>query len=348
MGCVLFNRLLDTVVTPKALFAESAVVLAKLALSEQTIAYVQNPDWHTVDQDLKWLQQPDCHCITIRDESYPVLLKEIADPPPLLFIHGDPAALAGVQLAIVGSRNPSPNGYQIAYDFARFLAQAGLFITSGLAIGIDAASHRGALASQGITLAVAGTGLDKVYPAHHASLADLIVQRHGALVSELPLGTVPRANNFPRRNRLISGMSVGTLVVEAALRSGSLITARLALEQGREVFAIPGAINNPLARGCHALIKQGAQLAESIDDILSEVGHLAAATAAREPTLANASPIDKDHQDLLKYIAYAPTSVDTLVKESGYAPEAISSMLLILELQGYVFSMAGGCYCRKK
>ena len=201
--------------------------------------------------------------MTLHDARYPELLKQIADPPSILFVQGDVSLLAKWQIALVGSRNPSASGRDTAYEFSRYLAQDGITINSGLAMGIDAASHQGALAAGGKTIAVIGTGLDRVYPAKHRELAHEIAST-GAIVSEFALGTSPRAENFPRRNRIISGLSLGTVVVEAAVKSGSLITARMAMEQGREVFAIPGSIHNPLARGCHQLIRQGAKLVENI------------------------------------------------------------------------------------
>lgn len=309
--------------------------------------HLLHPDWDKVEEDLLWLEEPRHHLIRITDPDYPPALREIPDPPPALFIHGNPAGLAAAQLAIVGSRNPSMTGRRIANDFAKALVNEGFAITSGLALGIDAASHRGALAGQGLTLAVTGTGLDRVYPAKHKQLAHEIAER-GALISEFPLGSPAKAAHFPRRNRIISGLSLGVLVVEAATQSGSLITARLALEQGREVFAIPGSIYNPLAKGCNALIREGAKLVETVEDILEEIGRFRPlshpADAALEPK--NEATLEKDYLDLLKSIAYDPMSIDTLVEETGLAPEALSSMLLVLELHGYVASAAGGCYYR--
>jgi len=220
------------------------------------------------------------HILTLHDPAYPALLKEIADPPPLLFVRGDPAVLSRPQLGIVGSRNPTPGGRSLAEDFARSLSRCGLVVTSGMALGIDAAGHRGALRGGGTTLAVAGTGPDRIYPARHRDLARAIVEQ-GAIISEFAPGTPALPSNFPRRNRIISGLSLGVLVVEAACRSGSLITARLAAEQGREVFALPGSIHNPLARGCHHLIRQGAKLVEDIEDIVEELGPLAAVISHR-------------------------------------------------------------------
>ncbi|WP_221899747.1 DNA-processing protein DprA [Bathymodiolus platifrons methanotrophic gill symbiont] len=244
---------------PEQLFAESRETLIKLGLRTQTIDAIKKADWDSVEQDLLWREQKDNHILLFTDTDYPSQLKEIPDPPPILFARGDVDLMQFPQLAIVGSRNPSSSGLQMATDFASSLATTGFTITSGLALGIDAASHRGALAVQGKTIAVTGTGLDRVYPATHKELATEIANT-GVLVSEFPPGTSAKANHFPRRNRIISGLCVGLLVVEAAKHSGSLISARMALEQNREVFAIPGSIYNPLARGCNALIREGAKL----------------------------------------------------------------------------------------
>ncbi|VAX06257.1 Rossmann fold nucleotide-binding protein Smf possibly involved in DNA uptake [hydrothermal vent metagenome] len=303
-------------------------------------------------EEAYWLALPNNHLITIHDPGYPSLLKEIADPPSALFVHGDPTLLAMPQLAIVGSRNPSTVGSQTAHEFAKHLAAAGLTITSGLATGIDGAGHRGALKAKGTTIAVTGTGLDRVYPASHHGLASQIAQQGGALVSEFPPGTPARAGHFPRRNRIISGLSLGTLVVEAAMRSGSLITARLASEQGREVFAIPGSIHNPLARGCHILIRQGAKLVETAQDIIEELGPLLNTLIQAEPTETelpknnHSLQLDADYRQILDNIGYDPTPVDTIISLTGLTAEAVSSMLLLLELEGYVAPAPGGCFCR--
>jgi DNA processing protein len=274
----------------------------------------------------------------------------MATPPPLLYVHGDPELLSSLQLAIVGSRNPSPAGTNNAYEFARHLGAAGLTITSGLALGVDAASHRGALDAAASTIAVTGTGLDRVYPARNKDLAHKIVTNGGVLVSEFPIGEAPQAGNFPRRNRIISGLSLGTLVVEAALRSGSLITAKYAMEQGREVFAIPGSIHNPLAKGCHALIQQGAKLVETAQDIVSELAPLANVSLQIEQVMAsnekNQPDLDKDYQKLLDVMGYDPCPIDELISRSGLTAEEVSSMLLILELQNYVQLEPGGQYTR--
>lgn len=337
-----------------ARFGSAAAVLAAdpdewcgTGLPERTLAFLHQPDWESVAADLDWLQRPGHHCLQWGTADYPRLLAEIADPPPLLFLRGDPAALHRDLIAVVGSRNPSPSGNRAATQLARDLAAAGLGIVSGLALGIDAACHRGALAADGITVAVLGNGADHIYPRQHQSLAEDILEHDGALVSEFPPGVGPRAENFPRRNRIISGLTLGTLVIEAAPRSGSLITARLALEQNREVFAVPGSIYNPLALGCNGLIQQGAKLVQRAEDVLEEL-------ALRPPqgisvTDPAASPAGlAPEPPLLKFIAYDPTSVDTLVAVTGETADSIISQLLHLELQGYIAPAAGGCYVRVK
>jgi DNA processing protein len=307
--------------------------------------------WERVDEDLAWLAGDANHLVSQADPAYPGLLAGIPDAPLALFVHGDPAVLSLPQLAVVGSRNPSAGGVRTARDFARHLAGCGLAITSGLAVGVDAAAHEGALAAGGVTIAVTGTGLDRVYPARHHELAHRIAER-GALVSEFPPGTPALPGNFPRRNRVISGLSVGTLVVEAALKSGSLITARLAAEQGREVFAIPGSIHNPLARGCHALIRQGAKLVETADDIAEELASLFGGLSVAEDAPAPLPPDqpsgidDPEYRRLLDAMGHDPVTVDALVERTGFAAAAVSSMLLLLELQGHVSSVPGGLFTR--
>jgi DNA processing protein len=310
-------------------------------------AYLRRPDWDGVEADLAWADDAQRYIIPITDPRYPPLLAGIADPPVVLFVLGDLGLLNQPQLAMVGSRNPTPSGAETAYAFARHLAGAGLVITSGLALGVDAASHRGALDAPGQTIAVAGTGLDRVYPARHQRLAHAIADQ-GALVSEFPPGTPPLRSHFPRRNRIISGLSTGTLVVEAALGSGSLITARTAVEQGREVFAIPGSIHNPLARGCHRLIRDGAKLVETASDILEELAPQLRAALAEPRTDASSPDVELDPvaRRLLESLDQAPTAVDLLVERSGLTAETVSSMLLVLELQGYVTSAPGGHYIR--
>lgn len=345
VGPITFARLLTQFGDPEAVFIKPNMAEN---ISARTRSALLEPDWNKVEQDLAWFDEPDRHIITLQDPRYPALLKQISDPPSLLFVQGDVDLLAQWQVAMVGSRNPSVSGRDTAYEFARYMAQVGLTITSGLAMGIDAAAHQGALAGQGKTIAVIGTGLDRVYPAKHRGLAHDIVSA-GAIVSEFALGTAPRAENFPRRNRIISGLSLGTLVVEAALQSGSLITARMALEQGREVFAIPGSIHNPLARGCHQLIRDGAKLVETAQDILEELGPLAGVQDEEKPTIdlvESEIKLDGDYQILLNHLGYDPIQIDLLIERCRLTADVVSSMLLLLELQGQVESLPGGRYVR--
>ncbi len=331
---------------PSQVFAASRATLSGIGFSDSIINGLQNPDWQAVETDLLWLEQPENHVLTLADDNYPLQLREIANPPPVLFIKGRLDLLSLPQMAMVGSRNPSAVGIKTAVEFAETLASAGLVITSGMALGIDAASHQGALNVNGHTIAVAGTGLDRVYPACHKALATQIVV-NGALVSEFPPGTTAKASHFPRRNRIISGLSMGLLVVEAAQQSGSLITARLALEQNREVFAIPGSIHNPLARGCNALIRQGAKLVETAQDIFEELADFNQVHNIIRPEIKQ-FVLDLEQQKLLNLIDYSPTTVDTLVQEIGWSVETVSSMLLVMELQGYIAAAAGGSYFRTK
>jgi DNA processing protein len=295
----------------------------------------------------EWAQDPQNHLIAIGDNDYPELLGQISRPPSELFVRGEPGLLQMPALAIVGSRNPTQAGARNAFEFARHLGGMGFCIVSGLAEGIDTAAHRGALDAGAATVAFLGHGIDRVYPASNRDLAHEIAA-HGALVSEFPLGTHPGRENFPQRNRLISGMSLGTLVVEAARRSGSLITARFAGEQGREVFALPGSIHNPLARGCHQLIRQGAKLVETADDIVAELAPLASHLLQNSlESTANESPANTDDEEyvqLKKYLSHDPIGVDELVNNSGLTIDQVSSMLLILELEGVVEPLSGGRY----
>lgn len=296
----------------------------------------------------EWLQK-DAHFLLVPgDSNYPPLLNDIPGPPKLLYLAGDPDALHLPTLAIVGSRNPTTGGRRNAYDFSAHLAGNGFCIASGLADGIDTEAHQGALAAGGKTVAFLGHGIDQVYPAANRDLARAIM-RNGALVSEFPLGTPPTRQNFPQRNRLISGVALGTLVVEAAQRSGSLITARLAGEQGREVFAIPGSIHNPMAKGCHQLIRNGAKLVESADDIVGELGELLN-SLRRESVLATPEgtqtpTLPDEHQALLNIMGHDPAGLDALASRSGLTIAELSSMLLILELEGKVERLSGGQFC---
>ncbi len=304
-----------------------------------------------IERDLEWLEGPGRTLLAADDPRYPAQLAAVPGMPPALFVRGDPALLSRPQVAIVGSRAATAAGCEAAFGFAARLAAHGFAITSGLATGVDAAAHRGALAAGGVTVAVCGTGLDRVYPPGHARLADEIAAA-GALVSEFPTGTPPVPHNFPRRNRLMSGLSRGVLVVEAAARSGSLITARLAGEQGREVMAIPGSIHNPLARGCHRLIKDGAALVETVDDVLAALGVSRLETAtdcaseARESAKIPQRALDSDAEMLLNALGFGPTDLDRLVERTGMCARSVLSMLQLLELDGRVEILAGGRYSR--
>lgn len=310
------------------------------------------PDW--LPAALDWLEAPGHQLLTLADPDYPPLLRQSRDPPLALFLRGDRALLGQPHFAIVGSRNPTAQGEENARAFAEYLAGCGLVICSGLAAGIDAAAHRGALAAGAPTTAVLGCGPDRAYPAANAGLAREIAAT-GLVLSEYLPGTRPLQAHFPQRNRIISGLSLGVLVVEAARRSGSLITARLAGDQGREVFAIPGSIHNPLARGCHALIRQGAVLVETAHDILAELGPLAG-VALQSPEPRPGVPggpreaahlPDAEYRKLLEALGHDPAGVDALAARTGLTAAEVSSMMLILELQGVVESMPGGRFARK-
>jgi len=292
-------------------------------------------------------QSDEYSTIVPGDKAFPELLTQLNDPPPLLYVKGNADALHLPSLAIVGSRNPTDGGVRNAFEFSRHLAKCGFCIVSGLAQGIDAAAHRGALAAGAPTIAVLGNGIDIIYPASNRELADEIIV-NGALVTEYPPGTPPMRAHFPQRNRLISGLSLGTLVIEAARRSGSLITARLASEQGREVFALPGSIHNPLARGCHRLIRDGAKLVESADDIISElaplVGHVLQSSVESRPREDVVDSVDEEYVKLRKSLGYDPVGIDELVQHSGLTIDQVSSMLLILELDGKIEKLSGGRY----
>ena len=283
--------------------------------------------------------------LVLGEPGYPRLLAEIHRPPPLLFVRGDPTALSLPQLAIVGSRRASSGGLNSARAFAAALAASGFAITSGLALGVDGAAHRGAL-ERGKTVAVFGTGIDICYPRQHRNLAQAILDGGGTLVSEFPLGLTPKRENFPQRNRIISGLGLGVLVVEAARGSGSLITARLAMEQGREVFAMPGSVHNPQARGCHWLIREGATLVETVDDIVEHLGGLLAYKGEEAAPVPPAAATD-DEVRLLEAMGFDPVSADTLVERTGMAISRLTGILVGLELKGVVENV-GGLYLRQR
>lgn len=337
------HRWLEQFSDVKSLFLANSDEMQVAGLTAKQQVLVRNVDWRIMSQQLEWCEKNNCHIITLNDDRYPALLREIADAPLLLFVRGDDTLLKNPQIAIVGSRNPSIIGKELAEQFAYYLAKAGLIITSGLALGVDAASHQGAITSGGKTLAVLGSGLNSIYPPTHRKLAETIIE-NGALVSEFMPNEMAKAKNFPRRNRIISGLCLGVLVVEAALQSGSLITARLANEQGREVFAIPGSIHNPLSRGCHQLIRQGAKLAETAEDILEELGSLYAFTQimANPAKLPDIEKLEVKSKDLLAKIGFEVTPIDVIILRSGLTASEVSSMLLQLELLGYVENVQGG------
>jgi DNA processing protein len=336
IGVKTFYKALQYFETPEQVFLASPHDRINAGIfRKSTLAYLQAADTSAVQADLDWALGENCHILTLIDEDYPSQLKTLADPPPLLYVRGDVQCLNAPQLAIVGSRNPSTGGKQNAFEFAQALAKLGLTITSGMAGGIDAQAHIGALEAHAKTIAVCGTGLDRIYPAKHKSLAHQISMQ-GALISEFAIGTAPIAANFPRRNRIISGLSLGTLVVEASIKSGTMITAKLAADQGKEVFAIPSSIHNPLAQGCHYLIKQGAKLVENVGDIIEELP----LDLEILPTMNNADTESKDGDNmssvLLKYLSYDALSVDQLVEKTQLSPQIITQELLLLELNNKI------------
>jgi DNA processing protein len=296
---------------------------------------------------LKWLEKDNAHLVTLADNAYPQKLLEINSPPAVLYAIGNLHWLNHPALAIVGSRSATPQGEKNAEEFAKSLCEQGLCVVSGMALGIDGAAHRGALKANGATIAVVGTGLDIVYPARHRDLAHKIAER-GLIISEFPLGTPSKAQNFPRRNRIISGLSLGCLVVEANLDSGSLISARLAAEQGREVFAIPGSIHSPVTKGCHQLIKQGAKLVENTQDILEELKSLLAtdSPSGLMTHLRHDDAIASEPNTVLDCMGFDPINFETLLTISGLTTEALSSMLMVLELENKITTLAGGKYHR--
>jgi DNA processing protein len=337
LGGQSLRRLLAAFGLPRQVLAAGRAALARIVSAEIAARIFADLDSAAVDAALDWTAAEGNAVLTLADGEYPQSLLETPDPPALLYLRGRRELLARPGLAVVGSRNATPQGISNAEHFARAFSAAGLTIVSGLALGIDAAAHRGGLDAAGSTIAVLGTGADILYPQRNRALGERIA-REGLIVSEFPLGTPPHGANFPRRNRVISGLAGGCLVVEAALASGSLITARLAAEQGREVFAIPGSIHSPHAKGCHALIKQGAKLVESAEDLLQELG--VNGPAARPVAIDPVVP------GLLAHLGYDACDIDTLCARSGLTAAAVSAMLLQLELDGKVASLPGGLYQR--
>ncbi|MGA9575409.1 MAG: DNA-processing protein DprA [Lysobacterales bacterium] len=342
-----------------AVVAASSRELTRHGLSEAAVAAIANPDEAKIESDLQWLAQPDHHLLCWDNDAYPVLLQRIPNPPAALFIDGDPGCLWQPQIAVIGSRNPTAGGLDHARDFAATLARQGMTITSGLASGIDTAAHRAALDAGALTIAVNGTGLDQVYPKSSAGVAQRI-RSQGAMISELPLGAPPRPQHFPSRNRIISGLSLAVLVIEAGLNSGTLITARKAAEQGRDVFALPGSLNNPMAKGCHRLIREGARLVETTADIMQELGPVAAELQMeirQRLDLPDEAPAktmqatghlleDPDYRKVWDSLGYDPKPVDAIIEQTGLSARETSSMLLIMELKGMVRKQGGGRFVR--
>ena len=332
------RRLLDAFPSVDSICQAKAAQLAPLVGDKLARGIAAGGDPALVQPGLDWLAAPENHLITWTDPAYPEQLRDLPDSPAWLYVKGDPAWLARPMLAIVGSRHATAQGLRDAEAFARALSDAGLTIVSGLAVGIDAAAHEGGLKGLASSVAVVGTGLDRVYPARNRELAHRLAAG-GAIVSEFPIGTLPKRGHFPRRNRLISGLSMGVLVIEAALESGSLITARLAGEQGRDVFALPGSIHSALSKGCHRLIKQGAKLVESANDILEEFGReLSSSVPAETPT--------ETTDALLACLSGGPLAADQLAVRLGLTVAAVSVRLLAAELDGLVARLPGGLYQR--
>ncbi len=337
------RKLLAALGSPEAILAAAPATLKPYVRSNVISALQAGADPAALDATAQWLQDPQNHIVTLADADYPQALLNIPDPPILLYVKGRLDLLNQPALAVVGSRNATPQGRQNAEAFSQTLSDAGLCVVSGLAQGIDAAAHIGALRGRGSSIAVVGTGLDRVYPAAHRELAHQLAEQ-GAMISEFPLGTPPLPANFPRRNRIISGLALGCLVVEASLQSGSLITARLAMEQGREVFAIPGSIHAPQSKGCHTLIKQGAKLTEAAQDVLEE---LAAVFTSPAPAATVDRPAATD-DDFLAQLGFDPVDLDTLSARSGLTISALSAILFALELEGRVQLLPGNLYQRTR
>lgn len=329
--------------------AEKLRHLLSSAACRELQSYQQNPRTHLFAkqalQELEQLEAEQAQLLTLGDPLYPALLATIPAPPPALYLKGELENLSLPQIAVVGSRNPSPGGRANAQEFSRYLAATGFAITSGLALGIDAAAHAGALAGGGRTIAVMGTGVDKIYPRRHQSLAQEILDQGGTLLTEFPFGAAPHASHFPRRNRIISGLSMATLVVEAAVKSGSLITARYALQQGREVFAVPGSIHNPQSRGCHQLLREGATLVEQVADMVEALqGMMAFKWEEAETAAAPLEPesLKPEQARVLEAMGYDPVSFDELVERTGMEAGSLLSILTCLELEGWLQQSAEG------
>ncbi len=336
---------------PEAILAAPPAQRRRIVAPPAAAAIDAGPDAPRLAATLAWVGEPGHGIVAWDDADYPPQLLEIGDPPPVLYCIGRRGLLANPALAIVGSRNATPQGIADAEAFAAALSAAGLTIVSGLAVGIDAAAHRGGLKEAGSSIAVVGTGLDRIYPARNRDLAHQLAER-GLLISEFSPGTPPLPQNFPRRNRLVSGLGRGILVVEATLSSGSLITARLAGEQGREVFALPGSIHSPFSKGCHKLLREGAKLVETAQDVLDELRLPNTRGSAAGPQPSDVEDGDSalagDARAVAVALGYAPTGVDALVLCTGLAAEAVAAALLALELDGRAASMPGGLWQRRR
>ena len=333
--------------------------LTRLGLSDKAASAIIHPDEAKIESDLHWLADANHHLLCWGDDDYPVLLQRISQPPAALFVDGDPGCLWQPQIAVIGSRNPTAGGLDHARDFASTLARQGMTITSGLASGIDTAAHVAALDAGTLTIAVNGTGLDKVYPGSSVGVAGRI-RTQGAMISELPLGSPPKRQHFPSRNRIISGLSLAVLVIEAGLNSGTLITARKAAEQGRDVFALPGSLHNPMAKGCHRLIREGARLVETTSDIMQELGPVAAELQMeirQRLDLAEDGPEkpvklqqtlldDTDYRSVWDVLSFDPKPMDIIIEQSGFSAREVSSMLLMMELNGLIKNHGNGRYVR--
>ena len=349
LGNTTFCQLLAKFGTPEGIFSAKLNQLREVVNDEIAQKISKGVAVDAITPTLKWLEKDNVHLVTLADSTYPQKLLEVSNPPALLFAIGNLHWLNHPTIAMVGSRSATPQGEKNAEDFAKSLCEQGLCVASGMALGIDGAAHRGALKANGATIAVVGTGLDIVYPARHRDLAHKIAER-GLILSEFPLGTPSKAQNFPRRNRLISGLSLGCLVVEANIESGSLITARLAAEQGREIFAIPGSIHSPVTKGCHQLIKQGAKLVESVQDILEEINWVKIAKSLPNVSpnglLANLTPNAPQANTVLDLMGFDAINFEQLRTSTGLTTESLSSMLMLLELENQIKSLAGGHYQR--
>jgi len=349
LGNAVLCQLLAKFGTPEAIFNASKTQLAEIVSNEIAQKITLGIDIDAIAPTLKWLEKENAHLVTLADETYPKQLLEISNPPAILFAIGHLHWLNNPAIAMVGSRSATPQGEKNAEEFAESLCNQGLCIVSGMALGIDGAAHRGALKANGATIAVVGTGLDIVYPARHRDLAHQIAER-GLIISEFPLGTPSKAQNFPRRNRIISGLSLGCLVVEANIDSGSHITARLAAEQGREVFAIPGSIHSPVSKGCHLLIKQGAKLVENTQDILEEINWVEVKNTHKSISpsglMTHSGTAPSEANIILSSMGFDPIDFGTLQSLTALTTEALSSMLMLLDLDNKVTVLSGGKYQR--